>query len=136
VPPAAPSGLSASALSESEIQLTWNDNSDDEDGFRVYEAVGSCAADLVALGDVARNDESVRIYGLAADTLHCYRISAFNHLGESSFSNHASARTQAGSVLRIINDLYNLDQGQNYWRMWNEIVYVRIGPYLDVLGAE
>jgi len=136
VPPAAPSGLSASAISESEIQLTWNDNSNNEDGFRVYEAVGSCTANFAEIGDVAQGEQSARIYGLAADTLHCYRITAFNAAGESSFSNNASARTDAGAVLRIINDLYNVDQGQNYWSMWNEIVYVRIGPYLDVLGAE
>ncbi|TFH32066.1 MAG: fibronectin type III domain-containing protein [Myxococcales bacterium] len=136
VPPAVPSGLSATAISKSEIQLSWTDNSDDEEGFRIYEAVGSCSAGFVELGDVAADSETVRIYSLAPDTFHCYRISAFNSAGESSFSNNASARTQAGPTLRIINDLYNVDQGTNYWSSWNEIVYVRIGPHVDVLGAE
>jgi hypothetical protein len=136
-PPAAPSSLGASPLSSTEITVTWNDNSNNEDGFEVYEAVGSCAANFVKLGDLAANSETVRVHSLAPGTFHCYRVSAFNVAGESSFSNNASATTQSdAATLRIINDLNNIDQGANLWSMWNEVVHVRIGPHVDVLGAE
>src|SRR5262249_46493881 len=39
--PAAPSGLSASALSASSIRFSWRDNSNNETGFKVYRWNGS-----------------------------------------------------------------------------------------------
>lgn len=135
--PTAPSGLSASAVSETEIQLSWSDNSDNEDGFRIYEAAGSCGAAFVSLGTVSAGTTSEMITGLTQGTTACYKITAYNQGGESVFSNTASATTVSSpATLRIVNDLYNVDEGQYLWSLWNQIVYVRIGPYLDVLGAE
>lgn len=135
--PAAPSGLSATAVSETEIQLRWSDNSNNEDGFRIYEKKGSCSGDFVALGTVSKGTTSELIVGLAPGTTACYKITAFNQAGESGYSNTNSATTYSNpATLRVINDLYNIDIGTNLWSKWNQIVYVRIGPYYPVVGAE
>ena len=42
-----PTGLVAIALSETEVSLTWNDNSDNEFGFEVWRATGSGAFELI-----------------------------------------------------------------------------------------
>ena len=40
-PPAAPSGLSATAVSSSQINLSWTDNSSDETGFKLERKTGA-----------------------------------------------------------------------------------------------
>lgn len=97
-PPAAPSGLSATAASAVQINLSWSDNSSDETGFKIERSVGGTSAWL----QVATVGAGVRSYsdlGLAASTLHYYRVRATNSAGDSAYSNTASATTQAaGSV--------------------------------------
>ena len=39
VPPAAPSNLSATTISSSQINLTWTDNSNNENGFKVEQSI-------------------------------------------------------------------------------------------------
>ena len=47
-PPAAPSGLTATAVSAGQIDLSWTDNSMGEYGFKVYHAHQGLAMHLVA----------------------------------------------------------------------------------------
>ncbi|MDH5325299.1 MAG: multicopper oxidase domain-containing protein [Gammaproteobacteria bacterium] len=93
--PNAPSGLSAGAVSSSQIDLTWADNSADETGFSVERST-----DGVNFGPgipVAANSTSYSDTGLNASTTYWYRVNAANGNGTSAYSNVASATTAAGS---------------------------------------
>ncbi|NIQ99393.1 MAG: hypothetical protein GTN78_04225, partial [Gemmatimonadales bacterium] len=91
-PPAAPSGLLASALSASEIRLTWTDNSDNEDGFKIERSL-SAATGFAQIAAVGANVTSYADGGLTADTTYYYRLRASNGAGDSPYSNTAGATT-------------------------------------------
>ncbi|SDS43056.1 S8 family serine peptidase [Opitutus sp. GAS368] len=91
--PAAPSNLSATATSSSAINLTWTDNTNNEDGFRVERSTDNTTFTQVA--SLAANSTSYSDTGLAASTTYYYRVRAFNSAGNSGYSNTASATTQA-----------------------------------------
>lgn len=94
--PIEPGSLVASTLSAASIRVTWLDNSDDEDGFRVerslatdtgFEEIATIEPDVVMLDDT----------DLSADTPYYYRVMAFNTAGASVYSNVASATTHAAA---------------------------------------
>lgn len=93
-PPTAPSGLAASAVSSSQINLSWTDNSSNEDGFRIERATGGGAFSEIAT--VGAGVTSYANTGLAASTAYSYRVRAYNAGGNSAYSNTASATTQSG----------------------------------------
>ena len=98
-PPAAPSGLTATAASSSQINLGWTDNSTNEDGFRIERCQGSGCTSFAQIAEVGANVTSYSNTGLAASTAYVYRVRAFNGGGNSGYSNTATATTQAaGSV--------------------------------------
>ena len=93
-PPAAPSGLTATAASASQINLNWADNATDETGFKVERATNSTfTAGLVTIG-VGANVTSHQATGLAANTTYFFRVRATNAAGDSADSNTASATTK------------------------------------------
>ncbi len=94
--PAAPTGLAATAASSSGITLFWADNSSNETGFKVERATASAGP----FTQIAVTGASVTGYsdsGLAASTTYYYRVRATNAAGDSTYSNTASATTQAQS---------------------------------------
>ncbi len=92
-PPSAPSGLSATAVSTSQINLGWTDNSADESNFIVSRSTvaGGPYTDIVTL---AANTTSYNNTGLSAGTTYYYVVRAVNSGGSSILSNEASATTQ------------------------------------------
>lgn len=96
-PPQPPSGLSGSADSPSAVELVWNDNSDDELGFKLERRVsGSGAFAQVALPPA--NATSHRDTGLNALTAYDYRVRAYNAGGDSAYSNVFTVTTLAPPV--------------------------------------
>ena len=90
--PAAPSNLQATPASSTNINLTWNDASNNEDGFRVYRgATSTTVTTLVAT--VGPGITSYPDTGLSASTTYFYKVTAFNTAGESALSNGANATT-------------------------------------------
>ncbi len=96
--PAAPSNLAATASTSAiQINLTWTDNSSNEDGF-VIERSPNGADTWTAVGTVAANATSFSdtTSGLTANTTFYYRVHATDSvLGSSSLSNLANAKTAA-----------------------------------------
>ena len=95
--PLTPSNLQASAVSSSEIDLSWTDNSSNEGGFKIERKTGSGGTySLVhtTVADVTSHSDT----GLSAGTAYYYRIYSFNSAGDSGYSNEASATTQSVSV--------------------------------------
>jgi hypothetical protein len=90
-PPAAPSNLSATAVSQTQINLSWADNSTNETGFRVERSTNGSS--FVQIATVGAGATSYASTGLRRNRLYYYRVRAYNASGNSAYSNTASART-------------------------------------------
>ncbi len=96
-PPAAPSGLAATTMSSSQINLSWLDNSTNESSFRVerslnnvnFSQIATPGADATAYSDA----------GLDAGTTYYYRVRAGNAGGDSPYSNVAQAATTPSEAI-------------------------------------
>lgn len=89
--PAAPSGLSASGISASEIDLTWTDNSNNESGFYVDHS--SDGINYSQIATLAANTTSYRDVSLNSYSLYYYRVRSWSGSGLSGYSNVATAST-------------------------------------------
>jgi len=87
-----PSNLTAAAVSSSQINLSWQDNSTNEDGFRIYRKTGQ-AGTYSQIATAGPGVTSFSDYGLSQGTTYYYEVSSFNATSESSYSNEASATT-------------------------------------------
>ena len=92
--PAAPTSLSATAASSSQINLAWTDNAGNEDGFRIERCQGTGCTNFLPVTTVGANVTSFSNTSLAASTTYVYRVFAFNGGGDSAASNTAEATTQ------------------------------------------
>ncbi|MCU0473123.1 MAG: T9SS type A sorting domain-containing protein [Bacteroidales bacterium] len=93
--PDAPSGLTANVASYSQIDLSWTDNAENEDGF-IIERKSSGLFYVVAT--MQANATSFSDAGLTELTDYTYRVQAFNVGGFSGYSNEISTVTGADSV--------------------------------------
>ena len=92
---AAPTDLVATAIDTHQIDLTWADNADNEEGYRIDRKTGAGSFTMIA--DIAANSTSYSDNTLQPGTEYSYRVYAYNADGESGFSNTATATTFAGS---------------------------------------
>jgi len=89
--PSKPVDLEAVSTSTSKIKLTWEDRSDNEDGFKIErKKSGGSYSQITTVG---RSVTSYTDSGLADDTRYYYRIRAYNGAGNSAYSNEVSAVT-------------------------------------------
>lgn len=92
-PPAAPTNLTASAVSGSQINLSWQDNANNETGFAIERCTGLVCSNFAQIATVGANVTTYQDTGLSSRTAYRYRVRAFNDAGFSGYSNIASART-------------------------------------------
>ena len=92
-PPAAPSNLTATTVSASQINLSWTDNSANEDGFKIERCARASCTNFAQIATVSANVKTFSNTGLTKFTSYSYRVRAYNASGDSGYSNIASART-------------------------------------------
>lgn len=95
--PSAPVGMTATAMSTSQINLTWADTSDNETGFRIERSTSGGAFTQIAT--VSAGVTTYSNTGLTAGTTYAYRVVAYNSAGSSAASNTASATTASNPVV-------------------------------------
>jgi ribosomal protein S6E (S10) len=83
-----PSGLAANA-SESSIDLSWNDNSDNETGFAIERSANGGVFTIIAT--VGANATTYTDVDVAAGNDYTYRIKATGNSANSGFSNTSNA---------------------------------------------
>jgi fibronectin type 3 domain-containing protein len=84
--PKAPSGTDVTPINSSSTQLTWIDNSTNEDGFRVERSATSTGP-WEAAGNAGRNATSIGDGGRKSDQQVCYRVIALKGKSTSVPSN-------------------------------------------------
>ena len=92
-PPAAPGTLTATAVSASQINLAWADDSSNESGFTIERCTGAGCTAFAPLASVGAGATSFANTALAAGTTYRYRVQAFNAAGTSGYSPIAQATT-------------------------------------------
>jgi len=80
--PVAPSGLTVTVIDSSRINLKWQDNSNNEDGFKVYRCIGSSSFKLIG-----KTGSGITYYednGIDANCItFTYEVCSYNLNGES-----------------------------------------------------
>jgi hypothetical protein len=89
--PEAPTDLTATAISSSEINLAWTDNATDEDGYKIERSLDGTA--FTQIDTVAADSTSYPDVGLSSSTEYWYRVRAYISFSDSSYSNTDSATT-------------------------------------------
>jgi len=134
-PPAAPSGLTAMASGVDRIDLSWTDNSTDEDGF-VLERSPAGAGSWTVVADVQAT--SYADSGLSGGTAYDYRVRAYNGGGTSAWSDVATATTAACATLPAqtlisVADSF-LDQDLSTENYGSDSAFFDIISYLNANG--
>jgi fibronectin type 3 domain-containing protein len=93
-PPDAPSNLTATAVSSTQVNLTWQNNADNQNGFYIEESTDGMNFTQVAT--VSVNATSYTVGHLQPFTVYTFRVRAFNSVGNSDYSAPASAATPTG----------------------------------------
>jgi hypothetical protein len=95
--PSAPTWLRVDTVSQSELKLTWQDNSNNEAGFKVERKEGCCGP-WTLLPNASANSTNTATHqntGLKCGTSYAYRVWAYNSAGESAKTNEAARTTSA-----------------------------------------
>lgn len=95
--PNVPNSLQASAVSTSQINLSWTDTSNNEDGFKIERKTGT-AGTYSQITTVGAGSAIYSNAGLSAGTTFCYRVRAYNGAGNSGYSNEACAMTSSNTL--------------------------------------
>ena len=95
--PAAPSNLTATANSSSQITLSWQDNSTNETGFKIWRAKGTGSYNLLST-TVDQNATRYVDTRLQANTTYSYKVKSVILVGKipsysAEYSNTATATT-------------------------------------------
>ena len=108
-PPAAPSVLSATAVSSSSVNLKWQDNATNEISFKIERSTDNAVFTQIAMvgtGVTSFSDNSA-----AAGTTYYYRVRASNLAGDSAYSNTASATTPTAQGSLGLVGYWRFDEG-------------------------
>jgi hypothetical protein len=86
--------FASNRLDAASLQLTWLDNSQNEDGFYIERKLGTNGT-FSLIATVGPNVASYSDDNLADSTTYCYRVNAFNGAGSSAYTNQACGTTSA-----------------------------------------
>jgi subtilisin family serine protease len=90
--PNAPSNLTAIVVSASQVNLNWNDNSTDEEGFKIERKLGF-NGNWIQIGIVGQNVTSWSDFDVSPGESYYYRVRAYKGEVNSPYSNTALAVT-------------------------------------------
>jgi hypothetical protein len=93
-PPACPTNLTATNITKNSVLLHWTDNSNNEEGFRIYRSL-TPATGYTQVAVLAPNSSQYTNSQLNPATTYYYRILAYNEDGNSDYSNELSITTLA-----------------------------------------
>jgi subtilisin family serine protease len=90
--PSAPSNLQSISVTQSAVTLIWQDNANNEDGFKIERSPdgNNGWAQIIT---VSANAQTFTDSGLSSGTTYYYRVRAYNAGGDSTYTNVVNATT-------------------------------------------
>jgi hypothetical protein len=85
-PPSIPSGLQLDGFTFSQADISWTDNSNNEDGFYIERSLSSTNG-FIQIGTVPTDITEYVDTTVSHSTTYYYRVRAFNNAGSSQYSN-------------------------------------------------
>jgi GH24 family phage-related lysozyme (muramidase) len=95
--PKAPSNLTGTAISATQIKLSWTDNSNNETGFQI-DRWNSSASAWAQIGTVGPNVTTYTDSGLSPSTTFYYQVAVYNSAGFAWAASYATVTTSATTV--------------------------------------
>jgi hypothetical protein len=92
IPPAAPSNPAAATLSPFQIQLSWSDNSKNEQGYRIERRMGA-SWKWTRIASFPANRTSYLDGSVSPDTAYSYRVCSYGPGGESAWCDLVTSQT-------------------------------------------
>ena len=115
--PQPPTGLTATAMSSSQINLSWtapaNNGGSAITGYKIERSTDSGTTWSTVQSNTASTSTTYSDTGLTASTTYMYRISAINSVGTSSPSNTASATTSGTSTTQVTISIKSVNLSGN-----------------------
>ena len=115
--PSAPTTLAATAVSTTQINLTWTDVATNETAYKVERATAAAGPWTEIAATLAANTTAYSATGLTASTTYYFRVRASNAGGNSAYSNTANATTNAPSCTYVTIDNNPFEAG---WGIWTD----------------
>jgi hypothetical protein len=157
--PVVPTGLAATAVTDTRIDLTWVDTNPDETGYKVERCAGESCSDFAPLAQVGANTGSFTDNGLVPSASYCYRVQAYKTTScgwEQFYSNPSCVKTISQHPDSLTATALNSFKIQLNWSdlasdedgfeieklLWNErwlrilIVGPNVTTYTDTIGIE
>lgn len=98
-PPAPASGLDATPVSDTTIQLTWEDNASDESGYRITRQEYGGFGPEVVIATLGADASAYTDAGAEPDAVYTYRVEVFNDGGSSNLRETVAASTLPSCVM-------------------------------------
>ncbi len=119
--PLAPTALQVSSIQRNEVVLTWEDNSDNEQGFKLYQGE-------ILIATLGANVNRYELANLVEATEYTYSVKAYNTQGESSAT---SISFETAQPLNLTSTSINLgDRVAGRWNQ-NSVSTHRTGRYAE-----
>lgn len=106
--PAPPSGLKITNTETTKVEIEWQDNSNNETGFKIERKLGSSAYEEI--GSVGAGITAYEDTGLLGGTTYTYQVRSYNGFGNSDYSNSIMAETKI--------DIVTLNEGETLMRFY------------------
>ncbi|TMM30030.1 DNRLRE domain-containing protein [Polaribacter aestuariivivens] len=105
--PIAPTMLPVTKVECTSIDIAWSDNSDNEDGFKLFRSVDGGAYELYQT--LAADVTSFSATGLTESTSYGFKVIAYNNIGDSVPSESITSTTlacQSSTTLAVVHDAH------------------------------
>ena len=117
----APSNLRVTSSNSTSITINWDDNSDNEEGFKIERRAGS--SNFILIDSVSANITSYTDNSIIDTITYNYRVYGFSAVATSSFSNVVSTITDVKDESNLLPDRFQLNQ--NYPNPFNPTTKIK-----------
>jgi len=104
-PPPVPTGINCSAVSSSQINVSW-DATIETEGYKIYRCQGAVCLPVILVR--TQLETSWSNTGLNSNTAYSYRVKAYNDAGDSDYSDIASCTTLAEEISAPISQFVDI----------------------------
>jgi hypothetical protein len=118
-PPPPPDGaapvVGASAVAYNQVNLSWTENSTNEDGFEIERCAGVSCQSFTKIAQTGANATSYNDTTVSSSITYSYRIRAFNAGGGGSYSTPATVTTPSAPSIHVGDLEGSTSASKNTW---------------------